>query len=71
MSELVADREDVLTEAPGGPQPTTEPAENLGIYYSQIVPVLVKAVQEQQGLIEQQAERINQLEARIAQIEGR
>lgn len=71
VSEVVAETEWIMTEGAGGSQPLSEPAENLGIYYSQLVPVLIKAVQEQQGLIEEQAERIGELEARIAQIESR
>jgi hypothetical protein len=50
---------------------TTRPAENLGIYYNQLVPVPVKAMQEQQGLMELQAEEIQELKARIVRIENR
>jgi hypothetical protein len=70
IGEVVADTKMVMAEDAAGSKPSSEPAENLGIYYSQLVPVLIKAVQEQQGLIEEQAERIQDLEARIAQIEG-
>ncbi len=70
MSEVVADQELVVEEGEFGPTLSTRPAENLGIYYSQLVPVLIKAVQEQQGMIADQAERIAELEARIAQIEN-
>ncbi|MFC1800239.1 tail fiber domain-containing protein, partial [Candidatus Eisenbacteria bacterium] len=69
MSEVVADEELVVEEGEYGPTFSTKPAENLGIYYNQLVPVLIKAVQEQQGMITEQAERIAELEARIAQIE--
>jgi hypothetical protein len=70
ISEVVADTEIEVKEGEYGPELTTKPAENLGIYYNQLVPVLIKAVQEQQGMIEEQAERIAELEARIAQIEN-
>ena len=70
MSEVVADQELVVEEGDYGPTFSTKPAENLGIYYSQLVPVLIKAVQEQQGMIEEQAEMIRKLEARVAQIEN-
>jgi hypothetical protein len=70
MSEVVADRELVVEEGEYGPEFATKPAENLGIYYNQLIPVLIKAVQEQQGMIADQAERIAELEARIAEIEN-
>jgi hypothetical protein len=71
MSEVVASTETVVAEGPGDPQPMTKPAENLGIYYSELIPVLIKAVQEQQNEIQEQAERISELEARIAEMENR
>jgi hypothetical protein len=71
MGEVVADTELSLSEDVIGSQALSEPAENLGIYYSQLVPVLIKAVQEQQGLIKEQAERIRDLEARVARMESR
>ncbi len=37
--------------------------EMLGIYYSDLIPVLVRAIQDQQDLLESQAERIRMLEA--------
>jgi hypothetical protein len=63
MSEVVASEEIAVAEGTDGSQLTTKPAENLGIYYSQIVPVLVKAIQEQQSLIEDLTQRIEELEA--------
>jgi hypothetical protein len=41
----------------------------LGVNYGELVPVLVKAVQEQQSEIEAQAEQIADLEARLAALE--
>jgi hypothetical protein len=70
MSEVVATTEIAGEEDGQASASSTKPAENLGIYYSQLVPVLIKAVQEQQGMIAEQAERIAELEARIAQIEN-
>jgi hypothetical protein len=41
----------------------------LGVNYGELVPVLVKAVQEQQAEIESQAEQIAGLEARLEALE--
>jgi hypothetical protein len=71
ISEVVASEEMTVAEGRDGSSLTTRPAENLGIYYSQLVPVLVKAIQEQQGLIDLQARKIDELEARIAKMENR
>jgi hypothetical protein len=70
MSEVVAATEVTVEEGGQASAFSTKPAENLGIYYSQLVPVLIKAVQEQQGMIAEQADRIAELEARIARIEN-
>ncbi|MEM6700973.1 MAG: tail fiber domain-containing protein, partial [Bacteroidota bacterium] len=43
--------------------------ENLGVYYSDIIPVLASAIQEQQEEIEEKEERIDELENRIGQLE--
>jgi hypothetical protein len=43
----------------------------LGVNYGELVPVLVKAVQEQQAEIESQAEQIADLEARLEALEER
>ena len=47
------------------------PDGKLGISYSELVPVLVNAVQEQQAEIETQAEQIADLEARLEALEER
>jgi hypothetical protein len=64
MSEVVAETEVMAEEGGNGPELTTKPAESLGIYYAVLIPVLIKAVQEQQSVIEERAERISDLEAR-------
>lgn len=43
---------------------TSKKAEALGVYYSDLIPVLVKAIQEQQAQIEQLEQRIKALENR-------
>ncbi len=43
--------------------------ETLGINYSDLIPVLIKGIQEQQVIIQEQTERINQLENKIQEIE--
>ncbi len=43
--------------------------EHLGVYYSDLIPVLVKAVQEQQKLIDAQQHEIESLRARLARLE--
>ena len=45
--------------------------ENLGVYYSDMIPVLVKAIQEQQQLIENQnikLEKLNHLEKEVNEL---
>jgi hypothetical protein len=71
LGEVVAATEVAATEGEAGPGETARPAENLGIYYAQLVPVLIKAVQEQQGLIDEQAAMISRLEARVSRLEMR
>jgi hypothetical protein len=46
-----------------------DPQGTLGINYGELVPVLIKAVQEQQSEIEAQAGQIAALEARLAALE--
>jgi hypothetical protein len=46
-----------------------DPQGTLGINYGELVPVLIKAVQEQQSEIEAQADQIAALEARLAALE--
>lgn len=42
----------------------------LGVYYSDLIPVLVKAIQEQQAVIEQKSSDIAELRARVAELEA-
>jgi hypothetical protein len=48
-----------------------DPQGTLGINYGELVPVLIKAMQEQQDQIEVQAEQISALEARLSALEQR
>jgi hypothetical protein len=43
--------------------------DHLGVYYSDIIPVVVKAIQEQQGIIEAQNKKLESLETQILNIE--
>lgn len=45
--------------------------DRLGVYYSDIIPVLIKATQEQQDIIEKQQKLIEQMEARLQKLEGK
>lgn len=47
-----------------------EPAARLGVKYSDIIPVTVKAIQEQQEIIISQNERIEKLEAELQEIKA-
>jgi len=44
---------------------TKQPAEILGVYYSDLIPVLIKSIQEQQETIQQQKVELDQLKAQI------
>jgi len=61
MNEFVASTEVVVDEK-GGTKKTVA-TEYLGVNYLDMIPVLIKAIQEQNALIEAQAARIDQLEA--------
>ncbi|MDA3930032.1 MAG: tail fiber domain-containing protein [Prolixibacteraceae bacterium] len=41
------------------------------IYYMELIPVLIQVTQEQQAIIEQQAERLNDFEKRLSKLENR
>ncbi len=62
MNELVSSTE-VVTDEKSGTKETVA-TEYLGVNYVDMIPVLIKAIQEQQALIEAQATRIDQLEGR-------
>ncbi|EDP71936.1 cell wall surface anchor family protein [Flavobacteriales bacterium ALC-1] len=46
-------------------QLTKKELDRLGVYYSDLVPVLIKAIQEQQSIIDSQNNRINNIEAKL------
>jgi hypothetical protein len=58
---------DVLPELVRGGE---DPQGTLGMNYNELVPVLIRAVQEQQVEIDTQAEQIASMEARLAALEG-
>ncbi|MDW3645705.1 MAG: tail fiber domain-containing protein [Bacteroidia bacterium] len=45
--------------------------DRLGVYYSDIIPVLIKATQEQQDIIKKQQELIEQMEIRLQKLENK
>lgn len=49
--------------------PLNKPSDKLGIYYSDIIPVTVKAIQEQQLLINKQQQEISDLKKKNEQLE--
>jgi hypothetical protein len=57
---------DVLPELVRGGE---DPQGTLGMNYSELVPVLIRAVQEQQVELDSQADQIASLEARLATLE--
>lgn len=59
LPEVVADKEIRRDE---NNQIISKPAERLGVYYSDIIPVLTKAIQEQQALIEALQQQVAELE---------
>jgi len=61
MGELVSSTE-VVSDEEGGTKKAVA-TEYLGVNYLDMIPVLIKAIQEQNALIEAQATRIDQLEA--------
>ncbi|WP_458626121.1 tail fiber domain-containing protein [Winogradskyella sp. PC D3.3] len=66
ISEVVIDKEWVTDEKTG--EQKEKAAERLGIYYSDLIPVLIKAIQEQQEIIKQQDLKINGLTAELTQL---
>ncbi|MFK7970477.1 MAG: tail fiber domain-containing protein [Bacteroidia bacterium] len=67
IPEVVKDTEWVQDEETG--EKSEVKAHRMGVFYSDLVPVLIKATQEQQGIIDQQEQRIDQLEARLKALE--
>ena len=48
---------------------TLVPVKNLGVKYHILIPVLTKAIQEQQDIIKKQSEQISEMESRVAKLE--
>ncbi len=67
IAEVVEDQE-IVREEDGSM--TTRPAEVLGVYYSDLIPVLIKATQEQQEIIERQQALIEALQQRVEALEN-
>ncbi|MBO6516637.1 MAG: tail fiber domain-containing protein [Bacteroidia bacterium] len=61
LPEVVVSETEVVDETTGAK--STVPAETLGVYYSDIIPVLTKAIQEQQQQIEELKKEISILKA--------
>ena len=49
----------------------SKPADRLGIAYTDLIPVLTKAIQEQQAIIEKQKEILASFETRMAKLEAK
>jgi polyhydroxyalkanoate synthesis regulator phasin len=61
ISEVVVDTE--YTKNRDGSM-TSKPMERLGVYYSDIIPVLTKAIQEQQAMIDELKREVATLKAK-------
>lgn len=66
LEEVVLNSEWTEDEETG--EVTETEAERMGIYYSDIIPVLIKSIQEQQDIIDAQNERIDALEQMILEM---
>ncbi|MDP5171765.1 MAG: tail fiber domain-containing protein, partial [Bacteroidia bacterium] len=67
ISEVVLDKDWVINEQSG--EKTEIEAERMGVFYSDLIPVLIKGMQEQQEIINAQTKRIEALEARLQTLE--
>lgn len=70
LPEVVNDPSKMVRYNEDGSIIPNDPNAPLGVYYSDIIPVLVKAIQEQQAVIEQNTSDIAELRTRIAQLEA-
>ncbi|MBK8505913.1 MAG: tail fiber domain-containing protein [Saprospiraceae bacterium] len=78
IPEVVVDYDQVRDEITGAI--TRKPAQQLGIYYSDLIPVLIKSIQQQQQIIsdgndriamlETKAEKVDDLEKRLVYLEA-
>lgn len=66
ISEVVQDWEYEIDEETG--EKTKKPSERLGVFYSDLIPVLVKSIQEQQEMMEKQQQEIEKLKAQVRQL---
>jgi hypothetical protein len=67
IPEVVLDKEWIENEETG--EKEVKEADRMGIYYSDLIPVLIKSIQEQQGIIEAQQAKIEALEKRMKALE--
>jgi len=67
---IAQDVKQVIPEVVGGKEGDLEKGETLSIAYSEFAPVLTKAIQEQQAQIETQQKLIEQLMARLKELEA-
>lgn len=67
IPEVVLNKEWVEDEETGEKREIK--AHRMGVFYSDLIPVLIKATQEQQDIIEKQEDRIDQLETRLQALE--
>ncbi|MCB0630015.1 MAG: T9SS type A sorting domain-containing protein [Lewinella sp.] len=68
IREVVVDHELVRDERTG--KISSVPAQNLGLLYSDLIPVLIKGVQEQQQIIEEKEKRITELEVKVEELKA-
>lgn len=66
IEEVVEDKDWVMDEETG--QQVSVEAERLGIYYADLVPVLIKAIQEQQKMIGQLEEQVYNLQSEVEKL---
>lgn len=67
IPEVVKDTQWVTNEETG--EKTEVEADRMGVYYSDLIPVLVKAIQEQQTMIDQQQKEIEALKQKVEALE--
>ena len=65
VKEVVVDKEWSINENGGR---TSKPAERLGVAYSDLIPVLTKAIQEQQAIIEKQQRQLDAMQNQISNL---
>ncbi len=70
IPEVVKKEENVIVDETTG-QLQRKAVARYGIYYSDLIPVLIKSIQEQQTVISDQKQKIDDLEKRLQAIEAR